>query len=761
MSVANGRAVPAQDSAAANSALRFHLAVQDSRLGVMLLMGVVAGVGWVTHLLEFDPLLGAVSIGAGALSTVVFKALYRRAAARGEQPALHRAWLAVDIVLISWSIWITGDRYPLWLIWFLIAATAAAFVAGRRAALFVELASSIAYVATLVAMGRIRGVDSELAFAIGRLVLLFGSTLFMVQGIADLRDKRRQIAALHAEQGDQLAELRRLADELDRRGRDLAEANLRAQEANRAKSQFLANMSHELRTPLNSIIGFSEILGDKVGPALEPRLRKFLANILASGKHLLGLINDILDLSKIEAGRMELHCEPLSLVDLVRGVESVMHSIASQRSIELETVLDADLPAIVADAPRIKQTLYNLVSNAVKFSPPESTVTVRARRLPAAQSKLGTDSVVIEVEDRGRGIDRDDQQLIFEEFRQVDGVKTRNMGGTGLGLALVKRFVEMHGGQVEVESELGRGSLFRVVLPQNAAAVEPLRGHGDPVSFGFALEELDVSPGSDSGPMILVAEDDTEFFTALAADLRAEGYRVQRAARGDEVEQMVRVERPDAIVLDLVLPVRDGWEVLKLLKAEPATAEIPVLIVSVVSDHELGLALGAHDYFLKPLDRRRFLARLRGIARPLGVQRPRVLVIDDDPLVHDYLGLELEDAGFDVLSALDGRQGIELAISGRPDVVVLDLVMEGLDGLRVGAELQSRPETSALPIVVFTSKELDADERRRLSESMSAMSAILSKAPEDRRRLIGLLRELEARRAPGKERDAQRLGDRG
>jgi len=758
MNDAERRSDTSEEPSPASSALRFHLAVQDSRLGVILLMGVVAAVGWVTGLLEFDPLLGAASIAAGALSTVVFKVLYRRAAARDRRPPLHRAWLGVDIVLICWSIWITGDRYPLWLIWFLIAATAAAFVEGRRAAMLVEGASSVAYLATLVAMGRIRGLDAELALAVGRLVLLFGSTLFMVQGIADLRDKRRQIASLHAEQSRQLAELRRLAEELDIRGRDLAEANLRAQEANRAKSQFLANMSHELRTPLNSIIGFSEILGDKIGPTLDARLQRFLANILASGKHLLGLINDILDLSKIEAGRMELVYEPLSLVDLVRGVESVMHSIAAKQSIEIETELDADLPAIVADAPRIKQTLYNLVSNAVKFSPPGSVVTVRAKTYPPARERLGVDGVALEVEDRGRGIDRDDQQLIFEEFRQVDGAKVRNMGGTGLGLALVKRFVELHGGLVEVESELGRGSLFRVVLPVDAGAVEPRRGDGEPVSFGFAVSDLTQSAEEPSQPLVLVAEDDGEFFAALAADLRAEGYRVRRAARGDEVEVLVREERPNAIVLDLVLPVRDGWEVLKRLKADPRTAEIPVLIVSVVADHELGLALGAHDYFLKPLDRRRFLDRLRRIARPHGPRRPRVLVIDDDPLVHDYLGLELEDAGFEVLAALDGRQGIELAIGSQPDVVVLDLIMEGFDGFRVGAELQARPETAGLPIVVFTSKDLAPEERRQLSASMSA---VLSKAPEDRRRLIALLHELEAQRIGGKESDAARLGDRG
>jgi signal transduction histidine kinase/CheY-like chemotaxis protein len=740
------------------AALRFHLAVQSSRLAVMTLMALVAGVGWWTGLLVFDARRAAFAFATGVLTVALFSALYRRAAARGATPPLHLGWMAADTLIICWTIWIMDDQYPLWLIWFLIHATAAAFVAGRRAALAMMAASCAGYVGTLVMMGRVAGFDQQLAWAVGRLTLLFGSTWFMVRGIADLREERLKVAALHAEQSRQLDEQRRLAAELDLRSRELAEANLRAQEANRAKSQFLANMSHELRTPLNSIIGFSEILVERLDGKIEPRLAKFQQNILGSGKHLLALINDILDLSKIEAGKMELVFEPLSLGDLVRGVESVMHSIAAQRSIRLVTELPADLPPLVADAPRIKQTLYNLVSNAVKFSPEGSAVTIRARALRAAESPLGLPSAELEVEDRGIGIRREDQSLIFDEFRQVDGRTTRNMGGTGLGLALVKRFVELHGGAVTVESEVGRGSTFRVVLPLDASAAEPRRADGEPLSFGFELQRAADALAEAGGPLVLVAEDDGDFYASLAGDLRAAGYRVRRAARGDEALEMVGVERPAAIVLDLVLPVRDGWEVLKQLKASPDTAEIPVLIVSVVPDHELGLALGADDYFLKPLDRRRFLDRLRGLASPAGARRPLALVIDDDPLVHDYLGLELESAGYEVVAAANGRAGIELAVARRPDVVVLDLVMEGIDGFRVGAELQADPRTARIPIVVFTSKDLGADERRDLARRMSA---VLSKAPEDRRRLLDLLRDLEARQAARKEPDALRLGGRG
>jgi signal transduction histidine kinase/DNA-binding response OmpR family regulator len=737
------------------AALRFHLQVQTSRLVVMTTMAAVAAIGWGSGLLEFDPQLGAAAYLLGALSTFAFRALYRVRSATLEALPLHAGWMALDTLLISWTIWIIGDRYPLWLIWYLINTTAAAFVAGRRAAQWVLGASCAAYLVTLLLLGRIGGFDQELALAAGRLALLFGSTYFMVRGIADLREKRIQVAALHAEKSRQLEEMKRLATELDRRGRELAAASLRSEEASRAKSQFLANMSHELRTPLNSIIGFSEILSDRLAGDLEPRYARFLQNILTSGRHLLGLINDILDLSKVEAGKMDLVCEPLSLGDLVRGVESVMHALAERRGIRIDVELPTDLPPLVADAPRIKQVLYNLLSNAVKFSPEGSRVTLRVRPLSAPESVLGIDSVALEVEDRGIGIRREDQELIFEEFRQVDGRTTRNLGGTGLGLALVRRFVELHGGRVEVDSEPDRGSLFRVLLPLDASTALARRPAGEPLSSGFPLAEAAAALAAGEQPLVLVAEDDDEFFASLSAELRATGYRVRRAVRGDEVASMIDAERPAAIVLDLVLPVRDGWEVLKELKAAPATADLPVLIVSVVADHGLGLALGADDYFLKPLDLPRFLERLRQIVPARTDARPRVLVVDDDPQVHDYLGVELEEAGYEVLSAFSGQEGIERAIAERPDLLVLDLVMDGMDGFRVAVELQERRETEHLPIVVFTSKELDAEERRELAVRIPA---VLSKAPEDRRRLPAVLRGLEARRRLRKGEDAARVG---
>ncbi|HSM13406.1 MAG TPA: response regulator, partial [Thermoanaerobaculia bacterium] len=600
-------------------------------------------------------------------------------------------------------------------------------------------------------IGEIRGLDPALWAAVGRLALLFGGTFFMVRGIADLRERRLQVSDLVAEKNARLDELHRLAAELDQRTRELGEANLRIQEANRAKSQFLANMSHELRTPLNSIIGFSEILSDRLGGRIEPRYEKFLANILGSGQHLLELINNILDLSKIEAGKMELVFEAVSPADLVHGVQSVMVGMASQRGIRLDAEIPSTLPPIVVDPPRVKQILYNLTANAIKFSPPESRIVLRARELTADESPLAERAIELSVSDQGEGIRTEDQQLIFEEFRQVDGGTTRNMGGTGLGLALVKRFAEMHGGVVTVESELGRGSTFRVFLPLDASLLSGPRRLGEPLSFSFAIGAVQDALGS--GRRILVAEDDDEFVRVFAADLEAAGYVVERARTGDEALEMSRRRRPDAITLDLVLPGRDGWEVLRELKSDPATADIPVIIVSLVDNHELGFALGAADYFVKPLDRQRFLSRLRSIVRTQDAGSPAsVLIVDDDPQVHDYLGEEIERAGYRLISARSGSEGVALAAAHRPSVIVLDLIMEGMDGFQAAAELSRREETRSIPVLVYTARELDAEDRRRLT---GRMTTLLQKSPADSAAVIGAIRRLagpmpeEARDAPG------------
>ncbi len=751
--------------------LAVNLAVQRSRAVAFIGMYVVAMIGRWAGLLDFDyrwaHALAATAFG----SAVAFHELYRHGLDRRWKIELNVVWMACDVVFITWMVYLTHGSSSLWLVWYLSNTAAAAFVAGGRATFRVAAANCVAYLLLLVLLGEIRGFDRALGEALIHLAVLYTASFFFLRGIADLRDKRLRIRELAQERSRQLEELKRLTATLDRQARELADAHLRSQESSRAKSQFLANMSHELRTPLNSIIGFSEILGDKLEDLLEPRFNKFLKNILDSGRHLLSLINDILDLSKIEAGKMELSLEKVSLGDVVHGVRSVMLGVVGHRGIALEVELEEDLPALVADGPKVKQILYNLVSNAIKFSPDHSTVRIAARHLSPADSVLSVDTLEIRVIDQGIGISPEDQIAIFEEFRQVDGEVTRSHGGTGLGLALVQRFAEMHGGIVGLESAAGEGSTFTVGLPIDAsqviltpasgtrradeapAFVAPearKRNTGAPEtrSARFAMEsEAQAEPEAveklrGTRPVVLVVEDDEPFYRALANDLEGSGYRPRWAHHGEEALRLARELKPAAITLDLALPGIDGWEVLKAFKDDAEVAHIPVIIVSLLENHELGFALGAEDYFLKPLERRHFLTRLKELLGDAGAPAKPALIIDDDPQVHQLLEEELERAGYEVLAAHDGRHGLELAAARRPAIIVLDLMMPQMNGFEVAATLRDDPATANIPIVVLTAKELTSEDRERLH---GKIQGVLSKTPMDRRLIVRSIREVENR----------------
>jgi len=359
--------------------------------------------------------------------------------------------------------------------------------------------------------------------------------------------------------------------QIERRQRERDEADQRTRE----KSQFLANMSHELRTPLNAIIGFSEVLRTRLGGRIESREERFLDNINSSGQHLLGIVNDILDLSKIEAGKMEVSPERFALRNAVEGVCSLMRGVSSRRKITFELDLDDSLPLIEADPVKVKQILYNLLSNAVKFSPEKSTVIIRTRA-------LGAYGVRISVIDHGIGIDKYDHERIFREFQQVDSTTSRQFEGTGLGLTLVKKFVEMHGGAIELQSALGEGSCFTVTLP--------LRFRG--LGLQIARPAVAAEPGA-NGRTVLVIEDDDPAWAAMETSLCAAGYVPRHARSGEEGITLARELHPAAITLDLVLPGIDGIDVLKRLKSDSRTREIPVVVVSVAGDRELGVAFGA------------------------------------------------------------------------------------------------------------------------------------------------------------------------
>ena len=408
-------------------------------------------------------------------------------------------------------------------------------------------------------------------------------------------------------------ELTRLTSALEERTRELGEVNLRLREADRLKSQFLANVSHELRTPLNAIIGFSEILQTRLAPQLDERQSRFLGYVNTAGEQLLSIINDILDLSKIDAGQTELAVERLPLRAAVDGVCTVLRGTAEKKGIRVRVEAPPDMPLLEADPVRLKQLLYHLLANAIKFSYPESEVRLRLQRETAAESPLRRASVAVAVVDDGIGIDPHDRDLIFEAFRQADGSASREFQGAGLGLALVKRFVELHGGVVTVESALGQGSTFTVHLPlhQRGGATRP-DGAAPLAGEEETLPDLPdlPDPGEDR---VLVVEDDPTVYAVIARHLGEGGWVPVRARTGDDALKLARGVRPAAITLDLVIPGIDGLAVLRQLRAAEETRHIPVIIISVLDNRELGLTLGADDYFVKPVDRDALLARLASL----------------------------------------------------------------------------------------------------------------------------------------------------
>ncbi len=643
-------------------------------------------------------------------------------------------WTFVDISLITAGVLLTGGYESPWFIWYFGAAAGAAFTTGRAGSALAAIFTTSAYLGALLLSNEVAFGTREFWVAVARMAFLFGAAVIFLVGTADSNKKRREVRALQESESRKVEELMRLTAALDQKSRELAEANAKIREADRMKSQFLANMSHELRTPLNSIIGFSDILRTRLKTQLPEKQVRFLDNINTSGHHLLGIINDILDLSKVEAGKMELAIERISLPELAEGVAEVTRGMASKASIAIELSFPEALPRVPADPVKLKQVLYNLLSNAVKFSPDGATVTLSARAVPGA--------LEIAVRDRGIGISPEDQQLIFEPFRQADGSSTRTYSGTGLGLSLVKSFVELHGGSVSVESARGDGSTFRFTLPLVAAEDPP------PEDLTGITEETGLF-------RILVVEDDPAAFQLVESALRDAGYIPLRARSGEEALELAKTLRPAAITLDLVLPGLDGWAVLKTPKSDPGTRDIPVVIVSRVKSEDLGLALGADDYLLKPVEKDRLLARLAALLQDDGPLPQRVLLIDDDPAVHELVEAELTARGYVVEKATSGQEGLELAFASPPGVILLDLMMDGMDGFEVASRLREDPRTAETPVVVVTARDLSQEDRRRLE---GKITALLQKGESGRgERIAAAVTDVVRRRRRTKHRKEKEL----
>ena len=483
---------------------------------------------------------------------------------------------------------------------------------------------------------------------------------------------------------------------------ELKEVNVHLEKATKHKSEFLAHMSHELRTPLNAIIGFSEVLIEKMYGELNEKQEEYLHDVLTAGRHLLSLINDILDISKIEAGHMELE---LSIFDLPVTLEKTLTLVceqASRNGIHLTLQLDEQLGEFTADERKIKQVLLNLLSNAVKFTPAGGEVSLSAR--------LCGELVEISVRDTGLGIPPEDQQQVFEEFHQVKGHKAQKREGTGLGLALTKRFVELHGGTICVESEVRCGSTFTFTLPVRT----PVREVS--IMMPAAPSQL---------PLVLVVEDDQSSAKLTSVHLSQAGFNVRIAHNAEIGYEKARSLQPAAITLDILMPGVDGWDLLARLKGDMETAHIPVVIVSIQDEPDKGFALGAAEYLMKPIDAKELVSTVRRVikAETTAVEhKATVLVVDDDPMTLDLMEGALKPKGFDVLKAGGGGEGLQLAREQPPDLIVLDLLMPDMDGFQVLDALKQDPITADIPIMILTSKTLTPEDKVLLNGRISHLT---------------------------------------
>ncbi|HMH00541.1 MAG TPA: response regulator [Terriglobales bacterium] len=518
-----------------------------------------------------------------------------------------------------------------------------------------------------------------------------------------------------------VTESKRALQKIEQQNHELEARNQEVERATQLKSKFLASMSHELRTPLNAIVGFSGLLAEKTAGPLNEKQQRFINHIKQGADHLLQLINDILDLSKIESGLLEIRCEDFRVASAMPEVLSIVRPLAMTKKIDIEQSLP-DL-WIHADRIRFKQILYNLLSNALKFTPEGGKVRVDC----ASQNAF----VYFAVSDTGVGIRLEDQQVIFQEFRQV-GETTRGVKeGTGLGLAITKRLVEQQSGTINVESELGRGTTFSFTLP---AGKELSRSTEDNIV-------VDTPPGeSTSGkPLILVVDDELSARELLASYLEPMGYRTAMASAGAEALVKARELHPDAITLDIQMPGRSAFETIFELKNTPATADIPVIVVSVVDQKRMGLALGAVEYLVKPVNKDIFLEAIHKHVHPGRGAAKNILLVDDDPKTLDLVSNILRSAGYIPHAVASGKVALQRLSEVHMDAILLDLVMPEMDGFEVLRRIKEQPTLGNIPVLVLTGKDLTEAEIALLK---NLAKALLRKNDSWKADLLGQIRNI-------------------
>jgi PAS domain S-box-containing protein len=562
-------------------------------------------------------------------------------------------------------------------------------------------------------------------------VVSFNATTF--------HDRDRQLQGVFASSRD-MTELKAIEAALQQK-------NVELEDASRMKSEFLANMSHELRTPLNAIIGFSEVLGDGLLGDMTEKQRRFIDDIFKSGKHLLSLINDILDLSKVEAGKMLLDLDVFDVDSLLKNSMSIVKGQAVVRHVRLNMHIDGPLGSMNADGRKLKQIVYNLLSNAVKFTPDGGEVSLRADQVPRAHVGALTKSwpgrafrladsdyeqfLRLRVTDCGIGMSPDGLEHLFKPFSQVDSGLARQFEGTGLGLAMVKLLADLHGGSVAVESEVGKGSSFTVWIPMPAPGESRAPSSRPPATAR--------AESHDTTRTALVIESNYRSSEVIRVQLEAEGFTVLHAHSADEAIAIAQREPLGLITLDIMMPDVDGWLFMERLKQIPALANVPLIIISILADRTKGFLLGAAAVMQSPVSRQELYDTLveLGLSPVSGDQMIRVLVVDDDPQAVELIALRIRGMASEVLRAYGGKDGIDMARKELPDLIVLDLLMPEVNGFDVVAALNTDPATAEIPVVVVTSAAITREERDRLN---GFVSSVVGKSGFDGERFIAEVR---------------------